>query len=125
LAEINKDFVGKLDFSIYGTKGSLGTVDPARGMKIVKRGRTSGDSEGTVKDIHFSIVLPYPGLGKIGFVDQVLCTRYSKEGDSGSIIVDKATGKIVGLHFAGSSAGSVFNPISDVMKALNFRFTER
>jgi hypothetical protein len=46
--------------------------------------------------VHFSVVLPYPGVGTIGFIDQVKCTRYSKLGDSGSIIVDKKSGKIVG-----------------------------
>jgi hypothetical protein len=124
LAEVEDDFVDKLDFSIRGAKSPLDTTDPARDMKIVMRGRTSGNSEGTVEDVHFSIVLPYPGVGKVGFIDQVKCTRYSKPGDSGSIIVDKQSGKIVGLHFAGSSDGSIFNPISEVVKALKFRFAE-
>jgi hypothetical protein len=61
-------------------------------------------------------------MGDIGFIDQVLCSQYSRPGDSGSIVVDKETGKIVGLHFAGSDEGSVFNPIDAVMKALKFRF---
>ena len=70
-------------------------------------------------------VLPYPGVGKVGFIDQVKCTRYSKPGDSGAIIVDKKSRKIVGLHFAGSSDGSIFNPISEVVKAFKFRFAEK
>jgi hypothetical protein len=94
-------------------------------MKIVMRGRTSGDSEGVVEDIHFSTVLQYQGVGKVGFIDQVKCTRYSKGGDSGSIIVDKKSGNIVGLHFAGSEEGSIFNPISEVINALGFQFTEK
>jgi hypothetical protein len=125
LAEVEADFIHDIDFSIRGAKFPLATIDPARGMKIVMRGRTSGDSEGVVDDIHFSIVLPYPGIGKVGFIDQVKCTRYSKPGDSGSIIVDKKSGKIVGLHFAGSPDGSIFNPISEVVKALKFRFAAK
>src|SRR4051812_5169142 len=62
LAEVDKDFVDQLDFSIRGAKAPLGTIDPVRGMKIVIRGRTSGNSEGVVQDIHFSMVLPYPGV---------------------------------------------------------------
>jgi len=124
LAEVDEDFVDQLDFSIRGAKSPLATTDPVRDMKIVMRGRTSGNSEGTVEDVHFSIVLPYPGVGKVGFIDQVKCTRYSKPGDSGSIIVDKKSGKIVGLHFAGSSDGSIFNPISEVVKALKFSFAK-
>ena len=94
-------------------------------MEIVMRGRTSEDSEGVVEDAHFSIVLPYRGIGQIGFIDQAKCTRYSKPGDSGSTIVDKKSGKIVGLHFAGSGNVSIFNPISEVVKALKFRFAEK
>src|SRR6266702_1974554 len=118
IAEVDEDFVSQLDFSIRGARSPIDNIEPARGMKIVMRGRTSGNSEGTVEDVHFSIVLSYQGVGKVGFIDQVKCTRYSKPGDSGSIIVDKASGKIVGLHFAGSSDGSIFNPISEVVKAL-------
>jgi hypothetical protein len=125
LAAVDEEFVDKLDFSIRGAKSPLATADATRGMKILMRGRTSGDSEGVVEDVHFSTVLHYEGVGEVGFIDQVKCTRYSKGGDSGSIIVDKASGKVVGLHFAGSAEGSVFNPISAVMKALKFRFAER
>ena len=125
LAEIDKEFLAKLNFSIFRAKTPFATIEPVRGMKIVKRGRTSGDTEGTVRDIHFSALIPYPGLRKIGFMDQVFCTTYSKPGDSGSIVVDKATGKIVGLHFAGSPSGSIFNPIGEVTKALKFRFAAK
>jgi hypothetical protein len=125
LAEVDAAFGEKLDFSIRGANSPLGTTNPVRGMKVVMRGRTSGDSEGVVQDIHFSIVLTYPGVGEIGFIDQVKCTRYSKPGDSGALIVDKKSGKIVGLHFAGSGASSIFNPISEVEKALKFRFADK
>ncbi|TAI65938.1 hypothetical protein [Bradyrhizobium sp. Leo170] len=124
LAEIDQDFLDKIDFSIRGAASPFATTNPVRGMKIVTRGRTSEDADGEVQDVHFRIVMPYPGLGKIGFLDQVKCTHYSKPGDSGAIIVDKASKKIVGLHFAGSGAASIFNPIAEVMKALKFRFVK-
>lgn len=125
LAEVNEGFADKLDFSIRGVKSPMSLTEPVRGMKIVTRGRTSGNARGEVQDIHFSIILPYPGIGKVGFIDQVKCTRYSKPGDSGSIIVDQKSGKIVGLHFAGSGESSVFNPIALVVKALKFKFIEK
>lgn len=124
LAEIDKDFRDEIDFSIRGAGSPPATAEPVRGMKIVTRGRTSGNTEGEVQDVHFRIVLPYEGVGKVGFLDQVKCTRYSKPGDSGSIIVDKASKKIVGLHFAGSSEGSIFNPIGQVIKAFKFKFVK-
>lgn len=125
LAAIDKDFIDEIDFSIRGAKAPLATIAPARGMKIVTRGRTSGDTEGEVQDVHFSVVLPYEGLGQIGFIDQVKCTHYSKPGDSGSIIVDQKSKKIVGLHFAGSGNASIFNPIAEVIKAFKFRFAAK
>ena len=124
LAEIDKDWAAKLDLSIYKAKSPIKMADPLRDMRIVKRGRTSGETEGVVRDVHFSIAIRYPGIGKLGFIDQVLCTQYSAGGDSGSIVVDKATGALVGLHFAGSPKGSVFNPIREVVKQLKFKFID-
>jgi hypothetical protein len=122
LAEVEDNFTDSLDFAVPKVKSPVKTIEPVRGMKVVLRGRSSGDSEGVIKDVHFSIALPYEGVGQIGFIDQVLCTRYSQGGDSGSLIVEKTSGKVLGMHFAGSSAGSVFNPMSEVMKALKFTF---
>ena len=57
-----------------------------------------------------------PGPG--GFMDQVLCTRYGAAGDSGSVILN-SNDKIVGLHFAGATSGSVFNRITHVFELLD------
>jgi len=62
--------------------------------------------------------MTYEGVGAVGYVDQVLCTRYSEGGDSGSLVLEEATDKAVGLHFAGSLNGSIFSPISVVLKML-------
>lgn len=95
-----------------------GTIKPVRGMKIVKVGRTTDKTFGEVRDVNFRFVLDYDEVGAVGFIDQVFCTRYSRPGDSGSLILDRASGKAVGLHFAGADGGSVFNPIGDVLSAL-------
>lgn len=123
LAQIDASRLGELNLSILGTNGSLSTLAPARGMKVRKRGRTTGDTAGEILDIDFRIAFPYDDLGAdVGFTNQVLCTRYTQPGDSGSIVVDDASGKVVGLHFAGSGDGSVFNPIQLVQAALGFTF---
>ncbi len=124
LAEIDEQRLKNANFQIFGAK-SLNVIEPVRGMKVCKRGRTTGDTESTVQDVNFRFILEYKGVGKVGFLDQVLCERYTAGGDSGSIVVDKKSGKIVGLHFAGASGGSVFNPISAVIKALKFKFTKK
>lgn len=122
LAEIDSDRLDELDLSLYGVKGTPKIIAPARGMTVVKRGRTTNETAGVIEDVNFRVIMPYDEVGDVGFLDQVLCTRYTKPGDSGSLVVDKASGKIVGLHFAGANGGSVFNPIGPVMSALGFTF---
>lgn len=123
LAAIDPELYPHLKMAIYKAKSQHSTGVAKRGMKIAKSGRTTGKTRGEVIDVNFRFVLKYPGVGgKVGFIDQVLCTRYSDGGDSGSIVVDTATGKIVGLHFAGAKGGSVFNPIAKVKSALGFHF---
>jgi hypothetical protein len=122
LAKIIEERLQELDFYILSAKPALATIAPVRGMTVVKRGRTSGDTESTVEDVNFRAIIEYDGVGRVGFLDQALCRRYTSPGDSGAIVVDKKSGKIVGLHFAGASGGSVFNPIGPVMKALKFKF---
>lgn len=102
-----------------------GTTDPVRGMQIVKVGRTTGLTRGTVKDVNFRFVLDYGAGGLVGFIDQVFCTRYSAGGDSGSLVIDEATGKAVGLHFAGANGGSVFSPIRPILREVRGRLTRR
>jgi hypothetical protein len=93
-----------------------GTIKAKRGMKIVKVGRTTRKTVGEIKDVNFRTQITYDGVGKIGFMEQIFCTRYSEGGDSGALVLDKATGKAVGLHFAGSEEGSMCNPIDTVLK---------
>jgi hypothetical protein len=124
ICEIDTTRLGDLDLSIFGIKGLPKTIKAKRDMVVMKRGRTTGETEGVVEDVNFRVVINYPGVGDVGFLEQVLCSRYTKPGDSGSIVVDKASRSIVGLHFAGANGGSVFNPIADVVKALNFSFVK-
>ena len=122
IAEIVSDRLEAVNLAIHKAGVPLGTAVAKRNMKLAKFGRTTGKTTGRVIDVNFRFTLNYPGVGPVGYIDQVLCTRYTDGGDSGSIVVDFDTGKIVGLHFAGADGGSVFNPIRPVMKALGFRF---
>jgi hypothetical protein len=108
-----------------------GVIKARRGMRITKFGRTTGRTTGEVLDVNFRTTITYQGVGVVGFIDQVLCTRYTEPGDSGSLVIDKATGRAVGLHFSGSAAtgessgSSIFNPIAEVLRALNVRLVTR
>ena len=94
-----------------------------RGMHIKKVGRTTDYTTGVITDIHLRLALKYhrpsgSGRARVGFRDQVLCTRYSAGGDSGSVVLNN-NDKIVGLHFAGAASGSVFNRITHVLHLLD------
>jgi hypothetical protein len=94
-----------------------------RGMHVKKVGRTTDYTTGVITDVHFRLSLQYqrPGgksKGRVGFKDQVLCTRYSAPGDSGSIILNSSN-RVIGLHFAGSHSASIFNRIHHVFNLLD------
>ncbi|HEX8351768.1 MAG TPA: hypothetical protein VF611_02510 [Pyrinomonadaceae bacterium] len=124
------DRLGDLTSEIKGLFIPKGTARAARDMEVVKVGRTTGKTKGLVRDVNFRLVLNYPGVGPVGYLDQIFCTRYTNGGDSGSLVVDTKTGKAVGLHFAGfpdrnGVKGSVCNPIDEVLKALRVKLLTR
>ena len=97
-----------------------------RGMHVKKVGRTTGYTTGVIQDIHFRMGLTYPRANggqtqRVGFKDQVLCSRYSDKGDSGAIVLNRSD-RVIGLHFAGAAAGSVFNRINHVLRLLRVEF---
>lgn len=119
IAKPTPERLGDLMAEIKGLGLPGRTIKPVRGMKVTKVGRTTGKTTGKIEDVHFRFTLDYEGgVGVVGFINQVLCTRYTDVGDSGSLVVDKATGRAVGLHFAGAEGGSVFSPIDEVLKTL-------
>jgi len=123
LAEVREERLAGVKYAVSKAKVPFGVTVPQRDMVVTKRGRTTGVTKGKIIDTDFRFVLNYDGVGKIGFTSQVLCERYTDQGDSGSLVIDVETGKVVGLHFAGADGGSVFNPIQSVIKALGFKFT--
>jgi hypothetical protein len=123
LAEVREERLAGVKYAVSKAKVPFGVTVPQRDMVVTKRGRTTGVTKGKIIDTDFRFVLNYDGVGKIGFTSQVLCERYTDQGDSGSLVIDVETGKVVGLHFAGANGGSVFNPIQSVIKALGFKFT--
>jgi hypothetical protein len=92
-------------------------------MHVKKVGRTTDYTTGVITDVHFRLSLQYrrpsgKSKARVGFKDQVLCTRYSAPGDSGSIILNSSD-RVIGLHFAGSRSASVFNRIQHVFNLLD------
>jgi hypothetical protein len=110
------------------------TTPPTLGMAVVKSGAVSGVTHAVVDGISGSYRLDYTGFGDgpqwmAGFRlvpdPTALATALSLEGDSGSLWVESATGRAVGLHFAGEDDQSPLNdyalahPIEDVFARLN------
>lgn len=94
-----------------------------RDMKVQKTGRTTDYTIGIVKDVNYRTALNYKkptgkGRARVGFREQVLCTRYTDGGDSGSAVLNMRN-EVVGLHFAGSPSSSIFNRIEHVLTALD------
>jgi hypothetical protein len=98
------------------------TTNVRRGMRVHKVGRTTDLTTGIVQDVHLRLSMTYQRTandrGRVGFRDQVLCTRFTEGGDSGSLVLSSSN-RAVGLHFAGSPSASVFNRIGHVLETLN------
>jgi type IV secretory pathway TrbD component len=94
-----------------------GTKAAALGMSVRKSGRTTDFTTGTVTLLNATVNVAY-GAKTARFEGQVITTPMSQGGDSGSLIVDGSENKAVGLLFAGSPQATIFNPISEVLEAL-------
>jgi len=106
----------------YGTPQTA-TAEASIGMKVLKYGRTTGQTKGRVYAINVTVDVGYDS-GVARFENQIVITpgTFSAGGDSGSLIVvdSKRTSdhhKPVGLLFAGSSLYTIANPIGPVLDA--------
>jgi hypothetical protein len=125
---VSVDAAKATDCSILDIGDVKGTNTATIGMAVRKRGRTTGLTHGTVGSVDYSTSIDYgDGLGthilknqlRID-VDTSQSTQFGDHGDSGSVVVD-ANNKVIGLHFAGNTAGTlgVANPIQFVLDELN------
>jgi hypothetical protein len=126
---------------IIGLNPIPGIDAPVLGMNVTKSGRTTGVTQGVVDGISFSGTINYPNHGPNTFFNQIHIVprapwpavdyEVSRGGDSGSVWINEATGRAVGLHFAGetdpapASENALANPMTTVAAAtgLNFSFT--
>lgn len=87
------------------------------GQQVRKWGRTTGYTEGMVQQIDVTAQVDYNGR-MVYFVDQIITSRMSSRGDSGSGILDME-GHAVGLLFAGSERVTLFTPLDRVLAHFN------
>lgn len=99
-----------------------GTKPATLGMRVRKYGRTTEYTEGQVTLLNATVNIAYntvAGQKTARFTGQVITGAMSQGGDSGSLIVDTAENKAVGLLYAGSELATIFSPIDEVLNALN------
>lgn len=97
-----------------------GSMAAAQDMVVHKFGRTTGYTVGRITSVATNVQLRYE-TGLFTFANQIFIqgmgASFSGAGDSGSLVVDRGSGKAVGLLFAGSSTHSAANHIEDVLAA--------
>lgn len=108
---------------ILGIGRVRGTKDSVLDEKVMKSGRTTRRTNGTVVDISATVRVQYQ-TGSYVFTDQMVIKgergAFSAGGDSGSAIVS-FDGKAVGLLFAGSPFFTIANKMPNVEKALDVK----
>jgi hypothetical protein len=100
---------------------------PTVGLPVMKSGRTTGFTTGTISAFADINVQYQSGCGSgkkfvLSYTDQIVIngSGFSAGGDSGSLIVSNngsTCKQPVGLLFAGSSTTTIANPIEDVVSA--------
>lgn len=98
-----------------------GVADAVIGMSVKKSGRTTGLTTGKIRALNATIDVNYGENRTIRFEKQIVTTKMSDPGDSGSLVLDR-NNHAVGLLFAGSNVSTIVNPIKPVMEILGIRF---
>jgi hypothetical protein len=99
-----------------------GTKPASLGMRVRKYGRTTGYTEGNITLLNATVNIAYntmAGSKTARFTGTIITEAMSQGGDSGSLIVDAAENRAVGLLFAGSQLATIFIPIETVLSQLN------
>lgn len=103
----------------YGTPRAT-TVGAVPGLRVMKYGRTTGQTKGRVDAVNATVNVDYGTPGVARFVGQVVIVGggFSAGGDSGSLIVVQSgtdARRPVALLFAGGGGYTIANPINAVL----------
>ena len=99
---------------------------PTIGLPVMKSGRTTGFTTGSITSINTSVTIQYQkgcNAGKkfnISYTNQIMTGAMSAGGDSGSLLLSNdGSPNPVGLLYAGSASTTVYNRAQDVANALS------
>lgn len=107
----------------YGT-GVLRDYSELRYSEVVKTGRTTGVSTGTVLATGATVNVRYP-TGQVRLRDCLMTTAMSRGGDSGSDVFAETTGDYVGALFAGSPTSTIICKASNIEDELGVELLPR
>lgn len=109
-----------LDREIFWIGHVRGVKSATVGMLVQKTGRTTHYTTGEVTGLDATVQVNY-GAGRTATLEkQIILSRMSEPGDSGSLICDME-GYAVGLLFAGSPEVTIANDIQEVQRQLKIR----
>jgi hypothetical protein len=122
IARSNVDASG----SILEVGVPISTVQaPVVGLHVLKSGRTTGLTTGSITSINTSVTVQYQkgcATGKkfnVTYTAQIVTGAMSSGGDSGSLLISNdGTPNPVGLLFAGSTSATIYNKASAVASAI-------
>jgi hypothetical protein len=63
-----------------------GIIKAELDMEVLKSGRTTSVTKGIITALDITILIVYPNVGPVLFIDQICSTSKSETGDSGSIV---------------------------------------
>jgi hypothetical protein len=107
--------------AIIGQVIPRGVDQASIGMRVIKVGRTTQVTFGTVLAINATVAVNYGPPGVATFRHQIITGAMSAGGDSGSLLMSAEGLSAVGLLYAGSAVLTIHNHISDVETALGVR----
>lgn len=109
-----------VSFSILGLIPPYGIALCSPGDTLVKSGRTTAVSYGTVQYVDAEVEVGFGDGRSAYFVDQIITTNMAQGGDSGSLVCMEFDGDAyaAGLLFAGSDQATIVNKMDNVVDAL-------
>ena len=106
--------------SVIGQVIPRGIDQATVGMSVIKAGRTTQVTVGTVLAVNATVAVNYGAVGVGIFRHQIITSAMSAGGDSGSLLMSREL-NAVGLLYAGSAVLTIHNHIADVELALGVR----
>jgi hypothetical protein len=109
--------------AILNVGGVAGKRVPEVGEKVVKHGRTTSLTEGTVTDVSATVAVEYD-TGTALFTDVIMIRGLARGGDSGSPVLTQKN-EFVGLLFAGSDTDFVVCKYTHIESQLSSRLGKK